>query len=81
MMSYVVKTVRTKCIIGEALKVGGQKYDKLSLKIAHKALRWPWQYATFEKISGGACPCTPLESFLALKLLKNNSAGENMLEK
>ena len=81
MMSYIIKTVRTKCIIDEALKVGGQKYDKLSLKIVQKALKWPLQYATFEKISGGACPCTILESFLALNLLKNNSAGENMFEK
>ena len=33
MTSYIIETVRTKCIIGEALKVRGQKYDKLSLKI------------------------------------------------
>ena len=33
MTPYIIETVRTKCIIGEALKVWGQKYDKLSLKI------------------------------------------------
>ena len=81
MMSYIIETVRTKCIIGEALKVRGQKYDKLSLKIGQKALKWSLQYAKFQKISGGACPRTPLESFLALKLLKSNSAGKNTLEK
>ena len=32
MTSYIIETVRTKCIIGETLKVRGQKYDKLSLK-------------------------------------------------
>ena len=73
--------MRTKCIIGETLKVGGQKYDKLSLNIVQKALKWPLQTANFQKFSGGACPRTSLESFLALKLLKNNSAGENSLEK
>ena len=72
MMSYIIETVRTKCIIGEALKVRGQKYDKLSLNIVRKALKWSLQYANIQKISGGACPRTPLESFLALKLLKNN---------
>ena len=43
MTSYIIETVRTKCIIDEALKVRGQKYDKLSLKIVQKALfkiRW-----------------------------------------
>ena len=33
------------------------------------------------KTFGGACPRTPLESFLAIKLLKINSAGTNTLEK
>ena len=78
MTSYIIKTVRTKYIIGEALKVRGQKYDKLSLKIVQKALKWPLQYANFQKFSRGACP---LELFLALKMLKNNSSGKNMLEK
>ena len=41
MTSYIIETVRTKCIIGEALKVRGQKYDELSLKIVQKALKWP----------------------------------------
>ena len=45
MTSYIIETVRTKCIIGEALKVRGQKYAKLSLKIVQKALKWPLQYA------------------------------------
>ena len=43
MTSYIIETVRTKCIIGEAIKVRGQKYDKLSLKIVQKALKWPLQ--------------------------------------
>ena len=81
MTSYIIETVRTKCIVGEALEVRGQKRDKLSLKIVQKALKWPLQYANFQKFSRGACPRTPLESFLALKLLKNNSAGKNALEK
>ena len=67
-------------MIGEALKVGGQKYDKLSLKIVQKALKWPLQYANFQKFSRGACPRIPLESLLALKMLKNNSSGKNTLE-
>ena len=81
MTSYIIKTVRTKCIIGEALKVRGQKYDKLSLKIVQKALKWPLQYANFQKFSREVCSQTPLESFLALKMLKNNSSGQNTLEK
>ena len=79
--SYIIETVRTKCMIGEALKVRCQKYDKLSLKIVQKALKWSLQYANFQNFSRGACPRTPLESFLALKLLKINSAGKNTLEK
>ena len=81
MTSYIIETVRTKCIIGKVLKIRGQKYDKLSLKIVQKALKWLLQHANIQKFSGGACPRTPLESFLALKLLKNNSAGKNTLEK
>ena len=54
--------------IWEALKVKGQKYDKISLKIVQKALEWPLQYANFQKFFGGACPRTPLESFLLLRL-------------
>ena len=81
MTSYIIETVRTKCIIGKALKVRGQKYDKLLLKIVQKAQKWPLQYANFQKFSRGACPRTPLESFLALKLHKINSAGKNTLEK
>ena len=81
MTSYLIETVRRKCIIGEALKVRGQKYDKLSLKIVQKALNWSLKYANFQKFSGGASPQTPLKSFLALKLLKINSAGKNTLEK
>ena len=34
-------------------------------------------YVNFQKISGGACPRTLLESFLELKLLKINSGGKN----
>ena len=81
MTSYKIEIVRTKCIIGEALKVRGQKYDELSLKIVQKALKWPLQYANFQKISRGACPRTPLDSFLALKMVKNISSGKNTLEK
>ena len=39
------------------------------------------QYANFQKFSRGTCPRTPLESFLTLKLLKNNSSGKNTLKK
>ena len=81
MTSYIIEAVRTKCIINEALKVRGQTYDKFSLKIVQKALKWQLQYANFQKFSRGACPRTPLESFLALKLLKHKSAGKNALEK
>ena len=81
MTSYIIETVRTKCIIGEALKVRGQKYDKLSLKIVQKTLKWPLQYANFQKFSRGTCPHTSLESFLALKLPKINSAAKNALAK
>ena len=41
MTSFIIATERTKCIIGEAFKVRGQKYDELSLKIVQKALKWP----------------------------------------
>ena len=47
MTSYIIETVRTKCIIYEALKVRGQKYDKLSLKIVQKVLKWPLHNANF----------------------------------
>ena len=67
--------------MGQALKVRGQKYDKLSLRIVEKALKCLLQYANFQKISGGACPWIPLESLLVLKLLKINFAGKNTLEK
>ena len=43
MTSYIIKAVQKKCIIGEALKVRGQKYDKLFLKIVQKSLKWPLQ--------------------------------------
>ena len=66
MTSYIIETVRTKCIIGEALKVRDQKYDKLSLKIVQKALKWPLQYANF---LGEHAPGAPLESFLDLSCL------------
>ena len=81
MTAYIIETVRAKYINGEALRVRGQKYDKLSLKLVQKALKWPLQYANVQTFSGAACPRTPLESLLALKLLKINSAGKNMLEK
>ena len=81
MTSYIIETVRTKSIIGEALKVRGQKYDKLSLQIVQKALKWPLQYANFQKFFRGSLPPDPLESFLALKLLEINSARKNPLEK
>ena len=73
-----METVRTKCIIiGEALKGRGQKYDKLFLKIVQKALKWPLQCANFQKFSGVACPRTPLESFLLVKLLTIKSVEKN----
>ena len=79
MTSYIIETERTKCIIGEALKVRGQKYDELSLKIVQKALKL--YYANFQNFSRGACSRTPLESFLALKMFKNNFSGKKALEK
>ena len=39
MTSYISETVRTECIISEALKVRGQNYGKLFLKIVQKALK------------------------------------------
>ena len=45
--------------IYEALKVRGQKYDKLFLKIVQKALKWPLQYANFQNFSGGSMPPDP----------------------
>ena len=80
-LARIIETVRTKCIIGEARKVRGEKYDKLSLKIVQKALKWPLQYANFQKFSGGASPRIPLVSLLALKLLKINSAEKTTFEK
>ena len=59
------------------LKSGSQKYDKLSLKIVQKALKWLFQYANFQKLFWGACPRTPLNLFLLLKLVKINSVGKN----
>ena len=76
----MIESVRTKCIIDEALKVRGQKYNKLSLKIVEKALKWSLQYANSQKFSGGA-RSGPLKSFLVLKLLKIESAGKTTLEK
>ena len=67
--------------IYEVLKVRGQKYDKLSLKIVQKALKWPLQYATFQKFSRGAYPRTPLESFLLLKLIKIKSVEKKYARK
>ena len=59
MTSYIIEIVRTKCIIGEALKDRGQKYDKLPLKVIQNALKWSLHYANFQKFSGVACPRTP----------------------
>ena len=74
--------MQTKCIvIGVALKVRGQKYDKLSLKIVQKALKRPLQFANFPNLSGGACPRTPLESLLLLKLLKIKPVEKNYARK
>ena len=56
-------------------KLGAKNMNKLCLKIVRQALKWPLQYAIFQKFSGRACPRTPLELFLLLKLLKINSAG------
>ena len=81
MTSYIIETVRTKCIIGEALKVRGQRHDKLCLGIVQQALKWSLQYANFQKFFGKACPRTPIQSFLALKMLKINSAGKKTFEK
>ena len=48
-----METVRTKCIIGEALKVVAQIYNKFSLRIVQKALiKWPFQFANFQSFPG-----------------------------
>ena len=50
-------TVQTKYIIfGEVLKDRGQKYEQTLRENFRKALKWPLQYANFEKFFGGACP-------------------------
>ena len=55
----IVRNCAIKCIIDEALKVRGQKYDKIPLKSVEKALKWPSQCANFQKFSGRACPEPP----------------------
>ena len=70
MTAYIIETVQTKCIIGEALKVRGQNYDKLSLKIVQILLKWPLQYANFQKIPGKAPPRIPQSCFRQLSCLK-----------
>ena len=56
MTSYIIETVRTKCIIGEALKVRGQKYDKLSLKIVQKAENGHCSMQIFKNFPGEQAP-------------------------
>ena len=81
MTSYIIETVRTKCIIDEALKVRGQKCDKLSLKVVQKALKWSWKYANFQKFSGVTYPRTPLGRFWDLSGLKITLPGKIRLKK
>ena len=70
MTSYIIETVRTKCIIGEALKVIGQNYDKLSLKIVQKAPKWPLQDANFQNFFGEHAPGPPQSRFWHLSCFK-----------
>ena len=47
MTSYIIEAVRTKCIIGEALKVRAKNMTNFPYKFVQKALKWPLQYANF----------------------------------
>ena len=58
-------------------KLGAKNMNKLCPKIVRKALKWPLQYANFQKFLGVACPRTPLKSFLLLKLLEITLPGKN----
>ena len=51
--------------------------NKLCPKIVRKALKWPLQYANFQKFLGGACPRSPLKLFLLLKLLEITLPGKD----
>ena len=37
-------------------ELGAKSLNKICLKIVQKVLKWPLQYANFQKISGEACP-------------------------
>ena len=54
-------------------KLGAKNLNKICIKIVQKVLKWPLQYANFQKFSGGACPRTTL-AFFILNMLQNNSA-------
>ena len=51
-------------MFGETPDLGAKNFNKMCLKIVQKVLKWPLQYANFQKFSGGVCPRTPLEPFL-----------------
>ena len=78
MTSYIIETVRSKCIIAEVFQVRGQKYDKLSLKIVQNG---HCSMQIFKNFPGEHAPQTPVKSFLALTLLKIYSSGKNTLKK
>ena len=61
----MIENVQTKCmILGETLRFGGKTFNKICLKIVQKVLKWPLQYVSFQKFSGGARPRTSPQSFL-----------------
>ena len=55
--------------------------NKVCQKIVQKAPNWPLQSANFQNYSGGACPRTPLELCLLLKLLRINFGGKTYARK
>ena len=58
--------------------LGAKNFNKISLKIVQKILKWPLQFVNFQKISGRACPRTP-RSYFNLKMLQNDSAEKKKL--
>ena len=58
----------------------GQKHEQTLPKNCSKSTKMAirLQYADLQIFSGGAGPLTPLKSFLLLKLLKINSAGNKL---
>ena len=60
--------------------LGVNNMNKICLKIIQKVLKWPLQYGNFQKLSGVACPQTPLELLFRL-FFQNNSARKKKKKK